>query len=88
MPTCPTCKSDRCGNHAACARKKAIADDRVSEENLIATQLLLVCLCCNFEEQLKKRNMVAYAVFTINPGMREELYLRMCDSLLARKNKR
>ena len=20
--TCPTCKSDRCGNHAACARKK------------------------------------------------------------------
>jgi hypothetical protein len=35
--TCPTCKSERCGNHAACARRNT-----QKQENLKANEVILV----------------------------------------------
>lgn len=81
MATCPTCKSDRCGNYAACTRKNAAAVEAraVAVERQAAWTLMWFTVGCAerlVREELKTRNPFDSAILNIAFG--EQLRTACC----------
>ena len=81
--TCPSCKSDRCGNHAACARRLASSVKAISDWLLFGNTWVLIGLTeVAFQTRMGMMNPMMRMIASANAEtIRTQLAFRAMESL-------